>query len=75
MNATAAQHTAPTCENCRHFHNDPAFLERAWAGLSIMSSAYGSVRANDGLCDLHNLYLSSADSCPDHSPLALNCVR
>ena len=32
-----------------------------------MSSGFGSVRAQDGLCNHHNLYLSNWDSCADYT--------
>jgi len=37
------------CGLCRFFTGAPAELERAIPGLNILSSAYGSVRADTGL--------------------------
>ena len=53
----------PQCSGCEHFRNDPAWLEREIPGLSALSSAYASVRAEDGLCLRHDRYLSARSSC------------
>ncbi len=55
---------AATCGRCAHFQNDPAALEKTYPGLTAMSSGYASVRAQDGICDYHGIYLSARDSCP-----------
>lgn len=63
--------TAPAvakCRNCRHFRNDPAYLEAAIKGLSALSSAYASVRGDDGLCLAHDRYLSADAGCRDFRP-------
>jgi hypothetical protein len=52
------------CLNCRHFRNDPRYLESVFKGMTILGSAYASVRSNDGICLLHDRYLS-ADACCD----------
>jgi hypothetical protein len=52
------------CQNCAHFQNDPALIEAAYPGLTIMSSGFASVRDRDGLCSYNQLYLSARDSCP-----------
>jgi hypothetical protein len=36
------------CAGCRFFRNDAAYLETVFAGLTSLSSGYGSVRAEDG---------------------------
>jgi hypothetical protein len=46
-----------------HFCNDPAYLEREMPGWSSLGSAWGSTRAEDGICSLHALYLSATQSC------------
>jgi hypothetical protein len=51
------------CANCAHFRNDPEFIELAFRGLSSLSSARGSVRADDGICLRHDRYLSARASC------------
>ena len=53
------------CGLCRHFQNDPAAIEAAFRGLTAMSSGTASVRAQDGLCHRHDLYLSFHDICDD----------
>ena len=58
------------CRTCRHFRNDAAFLEAAFAGLTSMSSGYGSVRADDGICLRHDRYLGARSSCADYTPRA-----
>lgn len=61
---------ARPCGRCRHFCNDPAKMEVVFRGLSAMSSGYGSVRDHDGLCDLHEVYLSYRDTCADFESAA-----
>lgn len=51
------------CISCVHFRNDPAFLERTFAGLTSLSSGYGSTRGDDGICLLHGRYLSASAFC------------
>ena len=55
------------CGACVHFRNEPEYLEAAFAGLASLSFAYGSVRAEDGLCLLHDRYLGANCSCADFS--------
>jgi len=56
------------CGICRHFRNDPAYLEAVLKGLTSFSSAYASVRGNDGLCTRHDRYLGPGFYCADYSP-------
>lgn len=63
--AAAAKVETPCCGRCRHFCNDPAKLESVFRGMTAMSSGYASVKDHDGLCDLHGVYLSYRDRCPD----------
>jgi hypothetical protein len=56
--------TLARCQACRHFRNDPAYIEAAFKGLTSFSSGYASARADDGLCTLHDLYLSADSTCP-----------
>jgi hypothetical protein len=51
------------CGACRHFRNEPAYLEAAIPGLSSLSSGAASVRADDGLCLIRERYLSAHASC------------
>ncbi len=59
-----------TCRHCRHFRNDAAYLETAFPGLTSMSSGYGSVRGEDGICLLHDRYLNAESSCRQFSEIA-----
>jgi hypothetical protein len=52
-----------TCLSCRHFRNTPRYLESVYKGLSSLSSAYASVRKDDGICLERDLYLSASASC------------
>ncbi|HVC10738.1 MAG TPA: hypothetical protein VNE59_03795 [Burkholderiales bacterium] len=48
------------CGACRFFTGTPAALERAVPGLNILSSAYGSVRGDTGLCERHDTFVTGA---------------
>jgi len=52
-----------SCLYCRHFRNDPEFLESVYKGLTSLSSAYGSVRCQDGICRKNDLYLAANRWC------------
>jgi hypothetical protein len=53
------------CGACRFFTGAPAALERAIPGLNILSSAYGSVRGDTGLCEQHEIFVTAATpACP-----------
>jgi hypothetical protein len=52
------------CRACAHFRNDAKYLETVFKGLTSLSSGYGSVRAEDGICLRHDRYLSARASCP-----------
>jgi len=55
-----------SCINCTHFRNSPAYLESVFRGLNTMSSGHASVRKDDGICLVHDLYLSADTCCPQH---------
>ena len=57
-----------SCRNCRHFRNHAAFVERAFAGLSTLGSAWGSTCSDDGLCLRHDRHLSAESYCPEFTP-------
>jgi len=61
---------AASCATCVHFCSEPLDLENAIAGLRSFGSGFASVRADDGLCVLHDRYLSAAAHCARHSPNA-----
>jgi len=52
-----------TCRDCRHFCGEPADLEAMLAGLASLSSAYGSVLGDDGVCEHHGRYVSARACC------------
>jgi hypothetical protein len=54
---------ADGCRNCLHFVNNPLEMERLIPGLSSFCSGAASVRADDGLCNLHGRYLRASESC------------
>lgn len=40
----------PTCQECRHFVDDPHQLERMLPGVLVLSSTYGSTWGDSGIC-------------------------
>jgi hypothetical protein len=42
----------------------PSDIERLCPGLTAMGSGYASVRAQDGICSHHDVYVLGNDSCP-----------
>ncbi|NPA40429.1 MAG: hypothetical protein GXO57_08315 [Thermodesulfobacteria bacterium] len=57
------------CYTCKHFCNDPQFLEEVFKGYKVLSSAYGSTRKDDGLCLLKKIFLSGYNVCKDYEPI------
>ncbi|HUN51305.1 MAG TPA: hypothetical protein VMU42_09315 [Candidatus Sulfotelmatobacter sp.] len=62
--------TPAVCRRCRHFRNDPAWLEAALAGLNSLGSADASVRGDDGLCLQHDCYVTALSTCAAFAPAA-----
>lgn len=56
------------CIDCAHFRNSPEYLEQEIKGLNTLSSGHASVRKDDGICLLHDLYLSAAARCDQFQP-------
>lgn len=54
------------CFTCVHFHNSPKYMESVYPGLNTLSSGNASVRKDDGICELHDLYLSADASCEQY---------
>jgi hypothetical protein len=53
------------CAACRFFTGAPAALERAIPGVNILSSTYGSVRADTGLCERQGVFATARSAaCP-----------
>lgn len=63
--AKSADHEC--CFNCAHFRNSPEYLESVYRGLQSMSSGHASVRKDDGICQLHDLYLSADARCDQYT--------
>jgi len=57
---------AKSCFTCVHFHNSPKYMESVYPGLNTLSSGNASVRKDDGICNLHELYLSADASCEQY---------
>ncbi len=55
------------CINCSHFRNSPAYLEQVFKGMNVLGSGDGSVRKDDGICDVHDIYLSADNQCDQFS--------
>ena len=53
----------PQCLQCKHFRNSPEYLESECKGLAVLSSAYGSVLSEDGVCVLNDFYISANQCC------------
>ncbi len=54
------------CGTCRHFCREPHEIEAQLPGMRSLGSVYGSVRAADGICRLHDRYLAASSSCPSY---------
>lgn len=53
------------CGHCRHFAAGAHSLESEVAGLKILSSAFGSIRDETGLCRMRDLFCMPDHHCPD----------
>jgi len=49
-------------------------MERVFKGMNTMSSGHASVRMDDGICLIHDEYLSAADWCDKFEAAASNKV-
>jgi hypothetical protein len=65
-------HPQQHCSACVYFRNDAKFLEAVFGGLTGLSSGFGSVRADDGICLRHDRYLSAHGFCSEFSPARKN---
>ncbi|MDR3568230.1 MAG: hypothetical protein P4L43_09410 [Syntrophobacteraceae bacterium] len=59
----------PRCLQCKHFRNSPQYLESIYKGLTVLSSAYASVRSEDGICVLKDLILAAYQRCDLFEPI------
>jgi hypothetical protein len=57
----------PSCRQCKHFQNAALQVEAALPGLSSLSSAYAAVRGSDGICAVHERYVTASSVCPAFS--------
>jgi hypothetical protein len=64
-NGSTVRSTVDRCVDCAYFHNDATTIERAFPGLAAMGSAFADVRAYDGLCGRHGIYLAFSDGCAE----------
>jgi hypothetical protein len=64
-----------TCGTCRYFDNQPETFERTFPGLVSFGSGHASVRDDDGLCRLHDRYLSIRSSCRQHASVVTSPPR
>ncbi len=51
------------CGVCREFCAEPLTLEQLSPGLAVLSSAFGAVRASDGICLSHQRYVTAQAVC------------
>jgi hypothetical protein len=57
------------CARCAFFAAGARELEARLPGLKTLGSAWGSVRADDGLCHLHDRYVAAASVCAGYRVL------
>jgi len=55
---------AGTCRTCLYFGDDADMLERQLVGITILSSAWGDTRGDQGMCALHRQFAAPDLSCP-----------
>jgi hypothetical protein len=64
------QPDSPSCRQCKHFQNDALYVEAALPGLSSLSSGFGAVRCDDGICAVHERYVAASSVCAAFGSLA-----
>jgi len=76
MNVNRAQCAAHEvgCAHCRHFDADGRAVEQQLPGVKVLGSAYGSVRAGDGLCRHHDRYVAATSICPAYRMRAVSAA-
>ncbi len=60
--------TRRMCLNCVHFNNSPEYIESVFRGLRVLGSGYSSVKKDDGICALKDIYLSADNVCDEFHP-------
>ena len=63
------------CKDCHYSVMRPDALESAIPGLNILSSAYGSVRGETGLCLRHEKFVTASSTCVDFKKKATSGVK
>jgi hypothetical protein len=51
-----------TCRSCEHFDDDPASIEAQLPGITILGSAYGSVRGDAGICQVLKRFMEPIEA-------------
>lgn len=57
--------SADSCSGCLSFTVAAEEFEREVPGFKVLSSAFGSVRGETGLCRRHDLFCMPSHHCPD----------
>ena len=60
--------TDSVCANCAEFLDDPKQLESELPGITILSSAYGDTRGDQGLCCRHQRLVTPNLTCAAFRP-------
>jgi hypothetical protein len=68
---TWEKHMKDKCICCKYFDNRSALIESTFPGLNSLSSAYGSVWGESGICSLHDLFLSPWRRCADFQSITV----
>lgn len=58
-----------SCLTCSHFHNDPQYMEEVFKGMNALGSGHGSVRKDDGICEVRDQYVSADFLCDRYAAL------
>jgi hypothetical protein len=66
-----ASSRGPSCADCGHFNRRPLDIEAALPGLSSLSSAFAAVRSDDGICAVHDRYVTASSVCAAHAGVAI----
>lgn len=61
----ASHDSTPTCAQCASFSDEPHELERIFAGMTALSSAYGSTRGRAGVCALTERFHDPQPACSE----------
>ncbi len=70
--ARVARHDPkPSCAQCASFTDEPHELERIFAGMTALSSAYGSTRGRAGVCAVSERFHDPQPACGEFAPRAV----